>query len=58
MKHYLPKKAYQNLIKTLAAYPQLPAIIDALSHAGAQVLLVGGAVRDLLLNLPLKDLDI
>jgi len=58
MKHYLPKKAHHNLIKTLAVYPQLPAIIDALSHAGAQVLLVGGAVRDLLLNLPLKDLDI
>ena len=33
-------------------------IISALHAAGGIVLLVGGAVRDLLLGLPLKDLDI
>lgn len=41
----------------LKAYT-IEKIITALDAAGGTVLVVGGAVRDLLLELPLKDLDI
>lgn len=58
MKHLLPKKAQTILAKTIVAYPKVNAIVSALSSAGARVLLVGGAVRDLLLGFPIKDLDI
>lgn len=58
MKQLLPKKAQIILAKTIAAHPQVDAIVSALSKAGARVLLVGGAVRDLLVGLPIKDLDI
>jgi tRNA nucleotidyltransferase (CCA-adding enzyme) len=39
-------------------YPLLPAIIKTISQKGGRALLVGGAVRDLLLDLPVSDLDI
>ena len=41
-----------------AAYPALKQLIGAIAHAGGQAYLVGGAVRDLFLEKPLKDLDI
>jgi len=39
-------------------YPLLSPIIQNIHQKGGTVLLVGGAVRDLLLKLPIKDLDI
>ncbi len=39
-------------------YSTIPAIVDAIIQAGGRVLLVGGAVRDLLLGKEIKDLDI
>ncbi len=42
----------------LDQYPLVRAIALAISGAGGRSLLVGGAVRDILLGLPVKDLDI
>ena len=42
----------------LKDYPIIEPIIGAIKQAGGQAYLVGGAVRDLLLNLPIKDIDI
>lgn len=42
---------------TLVAHPPMKKIIQAISDSGGRVFLVGGAVRDLLLFLPVKDLD-
>lgn len=42
----------------LDMYDQIKRIVHACSLLGGQALLVGGAVRDLLLGLPVKDLDI
>ncbi|HEX2978153.1 MAG TPA: HD domain-containing protein [Candidatus Babeliales bacterium] len=39
-------------------YPLVQSIAQKLAERGCQALLVGGAVRDLFLGLPLKDLDI
>lgn len=47
-----------SLEQTLALYPKVTLIARALHDAGAQVFLVGGAVRDLLLGKEPKDLDI
>lgn len=44
--------------KLIIKYSQLPAILDALCAEGARPYLVGGAVRDLMLELPVKDIDI
>lgn len=49
------KQQLQHIIQT---YTHLPAILHAIADQGATPYLVGGAVRDLLLGLPLKDLDI
>ncbi|MGE0010506.1 MAG: CCA tRNA nucleotidyltransferase [Candidatus Babeliales bacterium] len=46
------------LQKTLEKYPQVVTIAEALHKAGGQVFLVGGAVRDLLIGIIPKDLDI
>ncbi|OQA34781.1 MAG: Multifunctional CCA protein [Candidatus Dependentiae bacterium ADurb.Bin331] len=40
------------------SYPLVLPIVHELSSNGCQTVLVGGAVRDLFLNLPLKDIDI
>ncbi len=47
-----------NIKTVLHHYPLVPRIVDAIAQQGGKALLVGGAVRDLLLNLPVKDLDI
>jgi tRNA nucleotidyltransferase (CCA-adding enzyme) len=39
-------------------YPVVRAIVDEISALNGRVFLVGGAVRDLLLGLPIKDIDI
>jgi tRNA nucleotidyltransferase (CCA-adding enzyme) len=49
------KDQINNLLNT---HNKLPHIIDALHKAGAVVILVGGAVRDFLLGVTSKDLDI
>lgn len=46
------------LMQELALHQGLMAIIQTLYQNGARVLLVGGAVRDLLLQQPGKDLDV
>ncbi len=42
----------------LPYFPQVTAIVEALRASGGRALLVGGAVRDLLLGYKVKDLDI
>lgn len=49
------KKLVQNIV---SHYPLVSKIIDAIHTHGGRALLVGGAVRDLLLGLEIKDLDI
>lgn len=49
------KKRLQELLKK---YPLVSDIAQAIDDEGGTTLLVGGAVRDLLLGLPVKDLDI
>lgn len=46
------------LTKLIKANEPLLSVIDAIHKQGGYVFLVGGAVRDLLLGLPIKDLDI
>ncbi|HRN77992.1 MAG TPA: HD domain-containing protein [Candidatus Dependentiae bacterium] len=46
------------LTQILKKYPLVQDIVHALDAVGGKVVLVGGAVRDLLLGLPVKDLDI
>lgn len=46
------------LASIFVAYPQLRPIIQQLQQQGARVLVVGGAVRDQLLGLPVTDLDL
>lgn len=49
------QRVLQNI---LAHYPQVSTILNAIHAHGGKALLVGGAVRDLLLGLQVKDLDI
>lgn len=52
-------KNVQNLLtQTVTRYPQLAQIIDAIHAHDALAYLVGGAVRDLFLEIPIKDIDI
>src|SRR5438445_13482845 len=46
------------LKKTLDAYRLVQQIVQQIHQHGGQSLLVGGAVRDLLLGIEIKDLDI
>jgi tRNA nucleotidyltransferase (CCA-adding enzyme) len=46
------------LEQILNEHPLVPRIVNAIAKQGGRALLVGGAVRDLLLGLPVKDLDI
>lgn len=52
----------QNLQKTLqeviAQYPKVSAVVHAIQVHRGRAILVGGGVRDLLLGIPIKDLDI
>lgn len=46
------------LSDTLQAYPKLVSVLSAIGAHGGHAYLVGGAVRDLFLNVPVKDIDI
>lgn len=48
----------KKLLKEIESYGSMMQIVQAIHAAGGRALLVGGAVRDLLLGLPIKDLDI
>lgn len=48
----------KRLLDEITQFGPILAIVDAINAAGGRALLVGGAVRDLLLGLPIKDLDI
>jgi tRNA nucleotidyltransferase (CCA-adding enzyme) len=54
----IDSKYQKNLDKILHEYPLVKKIAQAIDKHGGTTLLVGGAVRDLLLNLLVKDLDI
>lgn len=47
----------EKIKKLLSKMPEIKSCIQDVAAAGAHVFLVGGAVRDLLLHLPVKDLD-
>ena len=48
-----------NIVKNfLIKYPVISAIVNEITQNGGRVLLIGGAVRDLFLNLTPKDFDI
>lgn len=48
----------QKMVALLAEYHHVQDLVYAIHAQGGRVLLVGGAVRDLILGLPVKDLDI
>ncbi|MDR3550134.1 MAG: HD domain-containing protein [Candidatus Babeliales bacterium] len=54
----LPLTTKQAVQKTLYNYPLVQKIAQQIHQHGGQSLLVGGAVRDLLLGIEVKDLDI
>ncbi|MGE0206402.1 MAG: CCA tRNA nucleotidyltransferase [Candidatus Babeliales bacterium] len=54
----LTAEQQRNLDSILRKYPLVKKIVHEIDAHGGQALLVGGAVRDLLLGLPVKDLDI
>ncbi len=54
----ISKKIEIKLKKILNKYPLVQKIVSEINGSGGKALLVGGAVRDLLLNLEVKDLDI
>ncbi len=54
----LETKLQKKLQKLLTQYDQAQSIVQDIARNGGRVLLVGGAVRDLLLGLEIKDLDI
>ena len=54
----IDKNIQNTLITYLEVYHPLMSIVKKINKKGGRVLLVGGAVRDLLLGRPIKDLDI
>lgn len=52
------KNTEQILNQILDENPLIQNIVNAIAQANGRAILVGGAVRDLLLGLPIKDLDI
>jgi tRNA nucleotidyltransferase (CCA-adding enzyme) len=54
----LNKKIQKKVRDILSKQPKVAHIIETIDRAGGKALLVGGAVRDILLGLPVKDLDV
>lgn len=57
-----PTRINQLIQRTIAniieKYPLLPSIVNDIKKAGGRSFLVGGAVRDMILEVPIKDIDI
>lgn len=51
-------EAFQKQLQYLPLFPLLRTIASDIKQYGGTTYLVGGAVRDMILNLPIKDLDI
>ena len=51
-------KIKRRLSQLLEEHPLIQKIVDRIAAEGGRALLVGGAVRDLFLGLPIKDIDI
>jgi tRNA nucleotidyltransferase (CCA-adding enzyme) len=58
MIHKLNSSNLNSLKNLIDQNSLVPKIINKISDQGGKIFLVGGAVRDLLLNIPTKDLDI
>jgi tRNA nucleotidyltransferase (CCA-adding enzyme) len=54
----LPRAIQKNVEELLNKTPEIMAVVRAIAAKGGRALLVGGAVRDLLLHRETKDLDI
>jgi tRNA nucleotidyltransferase (CCA-adding enzyme) len=54
----IPATIQKTIMHVLSKYPQIASIVADVTHHGGSVLLVGGAVRDLFLKRPIKDIDI
>ncbi len=54
----LPREDYQKLRARIQEFYPVLEVIQHIEHVGGQSFLVGGAVRDLIMGLPIKDLDI
>jgi len=48
----------RNLVTLLEKFPLVPTIAQEVHKNGGRIFLVGGAVRDLLLDIPVKDVDL
>lgn len=53
----IPESVQRTLQDIIRSMPRFAAIIQAIHAAGGMPFLVGGAVRDLLIGVPLKDID-
>lgn len=54
----IDEKTQKRFSETLLNYPLINPIVERITEEGGFALLVGGAVRDMLLDIPCKDLDI
>jgi tRNA nucleotidyltransferase (CCA-adding enzyme) len=57
-KKFSPATLKKVLAPVLKKYPLVTDIVDAINKQKGSALLIGGAVRDILLGIPVKDLDI
>ena len=58
MKTTISTNVQQHLLQLIGTYPLVRRIVQAIDKSDGRSVLVGGAVRDLYLELPTKDLDI
>lgn len=58
MQHQVRELTFDALKKIFDDYPLIKKVLDPLYERGGRAFLVGGAVRDMVLGLPVHDLDI
>lgn len=58
MKQYLSPREQKQFDELLANFPLLPAVDAALREQGGKLYLVGGAVRNIIMGLPITDVDV